>query len=274
MVGSALVKALVKKDCEVISLTRESFTFPMEAFIEKKIAPADAVVNLAGAPVIRRWTEGWKEEIRRSRILTTRMIADAIRQSDPRPKVMISASAVGIYASAGSHREDSLSFGHGFLTEVCKEWEAEAETVKDITRLVILRLGVVLGDGGMLGTVFPLFNIGLGGKIGNGNQPFSFIHIDDLVSVIITILERPDMSGTYNAVAPWPTTNGYFTEVMGKVLNQYAFLTVPKFTLKLLFGEGATVLTEGQQVYPGRLTEAGFVFRYPTIEKALVKIYK
>lgn len=272
--GGALVKALAKNDHQVVQMTRDSFRLPMEEFIRKNIEGADAVVNLAGAPIIRRWTEPWKVEIRNSRILTTRMIAEAIAQATVKPRVLISASAVGIYDSFSTHTEESQNFATGFLSQVCREWESEATKAQDHLRVAILRQGVVLGDGGMLDKVKFPFSIALGGTIGNGRQHFSFIHIDDLVAIFLAIIENDYMSGIYNAVAPWPTDNRHFTEVLGKVINQPAVLRIPVFALKLLYGEGAQVLTEGQRVLPERLLNENFPFRYPTIEKALVKALK
>lgn len=272
--GSYLVRELVKQGHEVVKMNRDSFSMPLEEFTRMKIEGSDAVINLAGAPIIRRWTEPWKEEIRNSRILTTRKIAEAIRLATAKPMVLISASAVGIYDSINSHTEESLNFGTGFLADVCKEWESEAEAVKDICRVTVLRQGIVIGKGGMLGKVRTPFSIGLGAKIGNGKQALSFIHIDDLAGIVGMILKNPETSGVYNAVAPWPTTNIHFTEVLGKVLNQPALLAVPKFVLKLIYGEGAQTLTEGQKVLPDRLMKLNFPFKYPTIEKALMKVYR
>jgi uncharacterized protein (TIGR01777 family) len=255
-------------------MTRDSFNLPIEEFVAKKIEGVDAVINLAGAPIIKRWTKAWKEEIRNSRILPTRMIAEAISQAAVKPKVLVSASGVGIYDSINTHTEESLNFDTGFLAQVCREWEAEAMKVKDPVRVAVLRQGVVLGDGGMLDKVSFLFSVGLGGTIGNGRQPFSFIHIDDLIAIILAIIENEKMSGIYNAVAPWSTDNRHFTEVLAKVFMQLAFLRVPVFALKLLYGEGASVLCEGQNVVPERLLKENFPFKYPTIEKALVKVFK
>ncbi|HNW76438.1 MAG TPA: TIGR01777 family oxidoreductase [Bacteroidales bacterium] len=272
LVGRALVNEAVRKGHEVIIMDRDSFQLPMEEFVRTKIDGAEAVINLAGAPVLKRWTDSWKEEIRNSRILTTRKIAGAISQAIVKPRVMISFSAIGIYDSVNTHTEESNSFSTGFLAEVCKEWEAEAGKAIPFTRLAILRCGVVIsGNGGIVERLRGPFSYGLGATIGNGKQAFSFICIDDLIALILTILENETMSGIYNAVEPWPTTNDHFTHVLGKVLNQPAALRIPRFIFKMIYGESATILTEGQRVLPDRLMKENFPFTCITIEKALVK---
>jgi uncharacterized protein len=270
-IGSALVQELVRKDHQVVQITRESFKLPLDEFVAKKIEGVDAVVNLAGAPISKRWTEKWIREISDSRILTTRKIAEAIAAAATKPKVFISASGIGIYDNVNTHTEESTNLASDFMARLCRDWEAEAMTVSGITRVAILRQGVVLGDGGMLDKLRFPFSVGLGATIGNGKQPFSFIHIDDLIAVILTVIGNDKMSGIYNAVAPWPTDNRHFTEVLAKVVNQPFFLRIPLFALKLLFGEGSQVVASGQRVLPERLMKENFPFRYPTIEKALVK---
>lgn len=273
-IGSVLVAELVKKGHQVVQITRDSFGMPLEEFTGKKIEGADVVVNLAGAPISRRWTSRWKEEIRNSRVLTTRKIAEAIAAATVKPRVLISGSAIGIYDDIHTHSEESTNFGQGFMTEVCRDWEAEAGKAQPFTRVVILRQGVVIGDGGMVAKIRFPFSIGLGARISRGDQHLSFIYIDDLVSLILTAIENDSMTGIYNAVAPWPTDNRHFSEVLGKVLAQPVFLSIPSFALKLLYGEGAQVVTGGQRVLPERLMNEGFQFKYPTIEKALVRTFR
>lgn len=269
--GSALVRELVRREHEVIKISRDSFTLPPDEFTAKKIEGTDAIVHLAGSPIIRRWTVKGKREITDSRILTTRRIVEAIAQATVKPKVLISASAIGIYDSQNTHTEESRDFSDGFLSRVCRDWETETLRAEGLIRTVILRLGVVIGDGGMIARLRFPFSVGLGGTIGNGRQHFSFIHIDDLIAIILACMENTEMSGIYNAVAPWPTDNGHFTEVLGKVLMQPAIFRIPAFALKLMYGEAAVVLTEGQRVLPERLMQLNFPYKYPTIEKALLR---
>jgi uncharacterized protein (TIGR01777 family) len=188
--------------------------------------------------------------------------------------VFLSASAIGIYDSANTHTESSLAFSGSFLARVCINWEAEAMKAEPLTRVVILRLGVVLGEeGGALKKMYLPFSIGLGGKVGNGRQAVSFIHISDLVEAILFTISQEGLHGVVNAVAPFPADNAELTDKLAKVLNQPAWVPVPAFALKLVYGEGAQVLLEGQKVLPEKLLQAGFRFKYPTIQNALVAIY-
>ena len=188
--------------------------------------------------------------------------------------VFISVSAIGIYDSVNSHTESSLAYADSFLAKVCHEWEYEALKSENATRVVIFRLGVVLGkDGGALKKMRFPFSIGLGGKIGSGEQAVSFIHITDLVEAMIFTIENPAIKGIINAVAPYPSCNAEFTDKLGKVFDQPTWLTVPAFAIKMMYGEGAQVILEGQKVLPEKLLQAGFRFKYPTIQNALVEIY-
>jgi uncharacterized protein (TIGR01777 family) len=173
-----------------------------------------------------------------------------------------------------THDEESLHFDGGFLGRVCRDWEAEAQRASGVTRVANLRTGVVLSaDGGALEKMYFPFSIGLGGKIGKGTQPFSFIHIDDLVNIFLFLIGNENLSGPVNAVSPYPSTNLELTEKFGKVFKQPAFLTIPNFILKMKLGEGAIMLLEGQKVLPSRLEKAGFKWKYPTIQNALVNLY-
>ena len=273
--GSYLSKYLLKKGHTVNVINRDSFRMSMDEFISKKINGMDAVINLAGSPVIARWNDASKKEMTDSRVETTRMIVDAIGLAQSRPSVFICASAIGIYDSVHEHDEESPDLAGGFLADLVRAWEAEASKAAAFTRTVILRTGVVLGGGGgALKKMYLPFSIGMGGKIGSGKQYMSWIYIEDLAAIYAMAIDNPSFSGIYNAVAPNPVTNRYFTDIFGKVLNQPTLLTVPEFALKAVYGDGSRTLTEGQNVKPARLLREGFVFQYPTVEKALVKIYK
>jgi uncharacterized protein (TIGR01777 family) len=232
------------------------------------------VINLAGAPVARRWTPEYQKEILSSRIDTTRKIADAINAATNKPKLFISNSAIGIYDSKETHTESSRSFADNFLAKVCSDWEEEANRVQSPVRVVIFRIGVVLGsDGGALLKMHRPFSIGLGGKLGSGKQAMSFIHIHDLVNAFMFAIGHETLEGVVNAVSPYPSYNAEFTDKLGKVLGQPTWFTVPAFALKLAFGDGAQVLLEGQSVLPEKLMQEGFTFRFPTIQNALVDIF-
>jgi len=274
-VGQMLVKKMTDNGWTIRIIDRYNLALPDAIFLEQLIEGADVVINLAGAPITRKWTEAWKKEIFESRILTTRKIATAIGNAENKPALFISTSAIGIYNSTHRHTESSTMFADTFLADVCRNWEAEALSVQQSTRVVIFRNGLILGEhGGALKKMEGLFKYGLGGKIGNGRQPVSFIHLSDLLDALFFVIEHSGMHGIYNAVSPFPATNREFTEKLGKVLGQPAILTIPAFILKLIYGEGAIALLEGQYVIPQRLEEAGFRFKYPTLQSALIRIYK
>jgi uncharacterized protein (TIGR01777 family) len=234
-----------------------------------------AVINLAGAPIIKRWTQVYKEELYTSRIRTTQKIANAIRLTTIKPEVFISTSAVGIYKNKTQNTERAAQYDTGFLAKICKDWEASALTTLKITRTVIFRLGVVMSqEGGAMKNLLPVFRMGLGGPISNGNQGFPWIHLDDLLHAYLYILEHPETEGIFNLTAPEIITNKQFTKSLASVIRRPAIIPVSPFMLKMRYGEGAVALTEGAFVEPFRLNESGFEFRYPKIEDALKEIVK
>ena len=273
-IGSALLKKMRGLGWTVTVIDRNSFALSDEDFLEQNIEGADVVINLAGAPVSKKWTPAYKQEITESRINTTRKISGSIIRAKKKPAVFISASAIGIYDSAGNHTESSLGYANSFLADVCRKWEHEALKSEEATRVVVFRLGVVLGaNGGALAKMHLPFSIGAGGKLGSGEQAVSFIHIEDLTDAIIFTIENPTVRGIVNAVSPYPSYNAEFTQTLAKVLGQPAWLTVPAFALKMVYGEGAEVLLEGQRALPEKLLQSGFKFKYPTILNALANIY-
>jgi uncharacterized protein (TIGR01777 family) len=273
-IGQSLRKKLRSLEWTIRLIDRASILLPDKEFREQYIEGCDVVINLAGATIAQRWTESSKREMRDSRILTTRKIAQGIASAAARPSLFISQSAIGIYDSVNTHDESSTGFATGFLADLCRDWENEALAVRQITRVALFRTGLVFGeDGGFLEKLYAPFSIGFGGKIGNGRQIMSFIHIDDLVAAYLFTIENPAITGVVNAVTPFPTTNAEFTDKLGKVLKQPTWLTIPSFILKMKLGEGAGMVMEGQKVIPGKLEKAGFRFKYPTVQNALVKIY-
>ncbi|MDP4282281.1 MAG: TIGR01777 family oxidoreductase [Bacteroidota bacterium] len=274
-IGKALFRECLKKGWTINRINRESFNMTDEEFIEKKIEGSDVVINLAGASLSKKWTREWKMEIRDSRILTTRRLVASIAKAVKKPSLFIQASAVGIYDHEGMHTEDSTRFGTDFLAQVCQDWEKEALIAENTTRLVIFRQGVVLGpNGGIIENMKSYFRYGLGGRIGNGDQYMSFIHIDDLMEAFMFAIDHPEMSGIYNAVTPYPSTNREFTMKFGRVVNQPAGFTVPAFAARLFLGERASLLLDNIQVYPDRLKKAGFTWKYPTVQNALVATFR
>jgi uncharacterized protein len=254
------------------NLTAVTYTPKTAGEWQKAIAGCDGVVNLAGEPLAAdRWTAERKAEILASRQVGTRRLVEAIAAADPRPSVLINASAIGYYGvSETAEFDETSSPGTDFLAEVCQAWEAEAQPVKDLgTRLVILRLGIVLGMGGAIAKMLPPFMLYAGGPIGSGRQWFSWVHRDDLVDLILQALTQPQFEGVLNATAPQPVRMKELSQVMGKVLNRPSWMPVPEFVLEMLLGEAAQVVLQGQQVLPKRTQSVGFQFQYPNLEPAL-----
>lgn len=242
---------------------------------QQSVAGCDGVVNLAGAPIAEeRWTPARKQEILDSRKRGTEKIVAAIAGANPKPSVLVSASAIGYYGASETATFDETSpAGEDFLAQVCQVWEAEAEKVKQTgTRLVIVRTGIVLGMGGALGKMLLPFKLFAGGPLGSGRQWFSWIHRDDLVNLILRSLAQPEMQGVYNATAPNPVRMDEFCKALGEVMNRPSWLPVPGFALEALLGDAAQVVLEGQQVLPKRTLESGFEYKYPTVKQALQQI--
>ncbi len=234
---------------------------------------ADAVVNLAGEPILGgRWDEAKKRRLRRSRIDLTSSLVDAMAKTTSPPKVLISGSAVGLYGNRGDEILTEASRpGAGFLADLCRDWEAAAMKAESHgTRVVLLRTGVVLGrGGGALDQMLPPFRFGLGGPLGSGTQFVPWIHLDDLIEMVAVAIGEEAFAGPLNGSAPNPVTFRDFASGLGEVLGRPAFLPVPKFALKLLFGQASSVLLDSQRVLPKRAIELGFGFRFPDLKSAL-----
>ncbi|XPS41143.1 TIGR01777 family oxidoreductase [Aliarcobacter butzleri] len=226
-------------------------------------------MNLAGANIINRWSESYKKLLYSSRIDTTSKIVNAISSISNKPKLLISTSAVGIYDNKSIYDENG-SFSNDFLSNLCQDWEKEALKAKnEATKVAIFRFGIILGkDGGALQKMITPFKFGLGGTIGSGKQSFSFIHINDLLNAYKFVIEN-DYDGVFNLTAPTPTTNKGLTLALGKTLKRPTILPVPEFVLKLIFSEGARVLTDGQSAIPKKLLDLGFEFKFKTIEETI-----
>ncbi|MBD2501296.1 thylakoid membrane protein ThyD [Anabaena azotica] len=295
-VGTRLVQRLHKEGHQIIILTRNTTSarrnFPAQTFPNVEIvaytpttsgawqdviAGCDGVVNLAGEPIAEtRWTPAHKREVLNSRQLGTQKIVEAIAKANPKPTVLVNASAIGYYGTSetATFDENSAS-GQDFLAQVCQAWEAEAQKVRELgVRLVILRLGIVLGLGGALGKMITPFKLYAGGPIGSGRQWFSWIHIDDVVNLIVQALTNPQLQGVYNATAPNPVRMNDLSQTMGQVMNRPSWLPVPAFALEALLGDGAIVVLEGQQVLPKRALEAGIKYQYSNLQPALQDILK
>src|SRR5579871_89732 len=237
------------------------------------IAGCDAVVHLAGEPVAQRWTAAARRRIRESREEGTRKLVAAMRGHPP--NVLVSASAVGYYGSRGDEiLTEQSPAASDFLGQVAEAWEREAlEAEKLGARVVRLRIGVVLGaGGGALAKMLTPFRLGVGGRLGNGRQWMSWIHIDDLCDLILFVLRESTLRGVLNATSPHPATNAEFTQALAHAIHRPAVLPVPAFALKLVMGEMAEVLLGSQRAIPQGALRAGFEFRYPDLAGALLQI--
>lgn len=270
LIGRSLSQRIVEEGGTFISITRKDLSEGV-AFVAKKLKDVDVVVNLAGAPIMGRWTTRKKQNILSSRIQTTRLLVSAVKKMINPPKIFISASAVGIYDDIEVHDEFSLHYANNFLSDVCRFWEKETFKLNDTkVRPIIFRLGVVLSSkGGALKQMLLPFKIGLGAVVGSGKQYLSWVHLDDVVKAIMWSFTHPRAKGIYNLVAPQIIRNYTFSITLGAILNRPVFFRIPEWFLKLIFGEGAEVLTKGQQVIPQRLLAARFDFSFPRLKAAL-----
>lgn len=237
------------------------------------LAGCDAVVHLAGAGVgDHRWTEAYKREIRDSRVLGTAAVAEAVASLDTPPKVLLSSSAIGFYGDTGDRAVDEgAPPGEGFLPSVCVEWEeATAPAEEAGVRTVHARTGLVVSRrGGAWGRLFPLFKAGLGGRLGNGRQYWSFIALHDHIAALRHILDTETLSGPVNLTGPSPVTNGQVTAAMGRVLRRPTLFTAPAPVLKAVLGDFAGDVLASQRVLPGQLLDSGFAFAFPGIDDAI-----
>lgn len=269
-VGSNMCRKFKNNGWEIIALGRREFALSTEE-LAKRLQGVDVIVNLAGAPVISRWTEEYKKVLYESRIDLTRKLVSACKLLNHPPRLFLSTSAIGCYSATGTHTEVDNILADDFLGLLTREWEQEAFRAKEFgCRTAIFRLGVVLGQGGgaLAKMLFP-FKLGLGGTIGNGRQPFSWVHIKDLTRAFEAAINDATYEGGYNMTAPHPTTNLGLTKALGRALSRPTIFPVPEFVLRLLYGEGAQVLTSGQTVLPKRLLDCGFQFDFPSIEEAV-----
>ena len=228
----------------------------------------DAVVNLAGEPILGLWTASKKAKILSSRVQTTQRVVSSLSGG---VRVLINASAIGFYGDTGENEVDeSAAAGSGFLAEVCQAWEAAAMPAEQRDcRLVRLRIGFVTGPGGAMGLVRPVFQLGLGGNLGNGRQWMSCIHVDDVAGMILWALENQSVAGAVNAVNPEPVRNTEFTRTLARVLRRPAIFPAPSCALKLALGELSHVMLDSIRVRPAVAQRLGYAFRYPTLEAGL-----
>jgi uncharacterized protein (TIGR01777 family) len=282
-IGAALLPSLKARGYSVTRLVRGAATGPdqvtwnpTQPLSPDSVSGFDAVIHLAGESIVGRWTEARKRRILHSRTQGTRHLAEAVANAAQRPRVFISASAVGYYGNRGDEilREDSPS-GEGFAAEICRQWEAAAQPAAAARiRIVQMRLGVVMSaDGGALKKMLLPFRLGLGGRLGDGRQWWSWVAVDDVVGAIQHVLDNDSLKGPVNTAAPKQVTNAEFTRTLAGVLNRPAIFPMPAFAVRLVFGQmGYELFLASQRVEPAKLTASGYQFKHPELRKALQEI--
>lgn len=282
LIGSALLPVLSAQGHSVTRLVRSQspgdniIKWQPEASLlgHSALAGHDVVIHLAGEPVAQRWTPAIKQRIQASRIGTTRLLCEALAGLSAPPKVLISASATGYYGDrADEVLHESSAVGRGFLPELCRAWEAATEPAQSCgIRVVHLRFGVVLSPrGGALSSMLLPFRLGLGGRIGSGQQYWSWITLDDAVGAICHVLNTLTLHGAVNVVSPHPVRNQEFTQVLGRVLSRPAIFPVPAFAIRLAMGRGVAdeLLLASARVDPAQLQATGYSFHHPELDGAL-----
>jgi len=297
-IGKNLIPKLISEGHELCLISRKninqlkiSSSFDNIAFLKLNLAKekswndvnllnqlkiCEGIINLSGEPITdKRWSEEQKLEIENSRINITSYLMKNLKKNKINPKVIINASAIGFYGTSLNKIFDETSpGGEDFLANLCKKWEKAAYQKPFFTRIVILRIGIVLGlNGGALGKMLPIFKVGLGGPIGDGNQWMSWIHIDDLCKIIVNGIKDKKYSGIINAVSPQPVKMKEFSSILAKCLKRPNLLPVPGATLKLILGDGAKLLLEGQNIKSIKLNSF-FKFKYPLLQEAISSLTK
>lgn len=298
LVGRGLIKAIKDEGgtCVVVSRNREaalqnishidSAVEIIEGDISKEgswmdaVDGCDAVVNLAGEPVVQRWSQAAKDRIYNSRVQSTKIIVKAMGKAKQKPRVFCSASAIGYYGFNEADQQafdESAAPGSDFLAQLCVDWEKAAEEAAQLDiRTCIVRIGIVLHpSGGVLARMLPIFRSGLGGMLGNGEQWMSWIHRDDLSRIFCELMTHENAKGIFNGTSPAPCKNGTFSETLARTVRKPSKFSVPKFAMKLLYREGAQVILEGQRVIPNRtVSELDFEYKFPTLQSAMNDLVK
>ena len=281
-IGRNLIPLLKDKSYQITVLTRspEKYrAYPIFNDVKltsslSDVSPVDIVINLAGANLAaKRWSDSYKQEIVESRLNLTENLIEWLKGQSQKPHTLISGSAIGYYGARGNEELDEGSTSGSaseFQVRLCSSWEDTAHKAESLgIRVCCIRTGVVLGDEGALKKMLPPFKFGLGGKLGDGNQYFSWIHIQDHINAVMHLVENQELHGVFNLTAPNPVTNERLTKALGKTLNRPTFATMPAFALKIIVGEMATMLLTGQRVFPKKLVKSGFTFKHSTIDEAL-----
>jgi uncharacterized protein (TIGR01777 family) len=272
-IGSRVAARCDAKGIEVVGFSRHpgSGARHFELTSVPDISGLDAIVNLAGEPILGLWTKEKKQRIRESRVLGTRRLVEAIAKARRPPRVLVNASAIGFYGDSGESVVDEFAAaGKGFLADVCREWEGEAARATSFgVRVVFVRIGFVLGKGGALKLLRPLFKLGGGGKLGSGRQWMSGVHVEDVAGMIVWALENEHLHGPVNAVMPEPFRNADFTRELARCVGRPAILPAPAIALRLAFGELADSMLGSTRVIPRLAQNAGYTYQFATLPSAL-----
>ena len=281
-IGSSLIEDLSRENHQITILTRKKSLKNLSSNVDfinnldDKKFDFNVVINLCGEPISQRWTKNAAKKIYNSRIKLTKELSKKILKSDNPPHTFISGSAIGYYGTSDSKifQENSRATKQKLFSQrVCKDWEFVAQKSAKKTRLIILRTAVVLGkNGGILSKLMLPFKMGLGGKIGSGKQPFSWIHLDDMVGAIKHLLNNQSAEGVFNLSAPKISDNLEFSQVLARNLNRPCLFSTPAFVMKLIYGKMADeILLNGQKTYPKNLLDSGYVFKFNEIHDAIRK---
>ena len=270
-----LISNELKKNGHIVSGIQRSLLYGPTPGLQKELQNTDIVINLAGAPILQRWTKKNKKKIYDSRVVTTGNLVKAIvtLPKADRPKKIIAASAIGIYKPGFEHDEESQVFDNSFVGQVVKDWENELSPLPSDIQTIVFRIGVVFGKNAKtINNMLLPFKLGLGGKIASGKQAFPFIHETDVVNAFVWAAEKMNSSETFNLTAPEYISNKEFTKSLARVLKRPALFTIPAFALKLIYGEAASLLTQAPEVSADKLLDRGFKFEFPTINATLHNI--
>ena len=291
LIGTALTRSFLQNDIQITVISRtpglvdprlKAIPWDMDR-ITQEMNSTNAVINLAGAsiagsnPLLMRWTETRKSNIRSSRIQAGELLLQAIQRSTHKPEILIQASAIGYYGNRGGQTVDEKSPpGNDFLADVSQAWENSTAGAEELgVRRIIARLGLVLSpDGGLLPLLALPFKFYLGGPIGNGMQPMSWIHINDVVQSFLHFINDPSTQGVFNLTAPSPIQNLIFSQTLGITINRPSWLTLPAWALKIILGEASTLAVDGREVLPRRLLESGYKFDFKQIDHALTDLFQ
>jgi uncharacterized protein (TIGR01777 family) len=272
-IGRVVARLLRDRDDDVVAISRSpsSAGIPAMGWDELDLSGFDGVIHLAGEELAQRWSDEAKRRIRESRELGTRRLVEALRAADPRPRILVSQSAEGIYPRGAALAREDTPPGSGFLSGVVQAWEREALAAEELgMRVAIARTGVVISrDGGALPKMLFPFKLGAGGSVAGGSQPFPWVHVEDAARALIFLLDTEPARGPVNVVAPDKHTNRTFTKALGRAIRRPTIVPVPAFGMKLLYGEMASTVLEGSNPDPSKLIGLGYEFAHPDLEGAL-----